>query len=154
MRTKLAWGAALGLLAFAMALLGEWSRYAPVRARARGEPWREAPGWKGTVVRAWFAVPSPVLKAFAGDPPAPDERKELFGDFLPPSSRHRCLGWFGTIESVTPTADGYEASVSMMARLPGTAFCSAAATETWQISPSGEARCIRATGKPGALFVD
>jgi len=96
-KAKLAWVAALAVIALALALAGEWSSYAPVRARARTEPWRESPDWQDTFVTADFFVPALVLKAFAVDLPAPEERKKRFADYLAPNARYRCLRWVGSI---------------------------------------------------------
>jgi hypothetical protein len=101
-----------------------------------------------------------VLKAFAVDPPAPEERKKIFAGYLAPNARYRCLRWVGSIESVTPNTDGWEVTVNMMTRLPGTAFLTTASGETWQVSRSGGARCVKCglgkgyMGFNGGLFID
>lgn len=154
MTQKLAWVSAIAVVALALALLREWNSYAPQRARARSEPWRQKSDWTATIVHAKFPIPAPVLKAFAADPPAPDGRKTLFAKFLDPSARHRCFGWRGSIDAVTPIGEDWEVSASIRAHLPGTAFCSTLSIETWRISSSGEARCVKTSAKPGALMID
>ena len=166
--TRLLCAGAIAVAAIAAAIFGglELQKRSAREARARAEPWREAPDWRGTKVDAALILPPPVSKAFADDPPAPEERKRPFAPVLDPSAPYRCVAWRGMIDRVTPTGDGYEVSIDIRAELPGTwhfATMSAEAwhvSETWHVSRAGGARCLKCTLGEGyrdiplALFRD
>jgi hypothetical protein len=145
---KFTWTAAIAVVAIGIGVFGgiEVSKRAARAARAAAEPWRQLPGWRGTTITSIVSSPQPVIAAFKNDPPAPQERKAMFVSFLS-GTDFFCIGWYGSIDAVTPNADGWEASVKIGCRLKssrgGVPFCPEVTTETWQVSKSGAARCIR-----------
>jgi hypothetical protein len=121
---------------------------ANIAARIAKEPWRAFDHWKGTEIAASQAIPEAVSIAFAADPPAPDGRKTTFREFLAPTAHYPVVGWAVMITSITPNDDGWEVSANVWARLKrATAHLFNQSVETWQVSKSGEARCV--SSKPG-----
>jgi hypothetical protein len=136
-----------------------WSEFAARRASeaaraalVAAEPWRESPDWRGVKVRSNLYAPRAVWTAIESDPPVPDERKVMSTFFR--SSRHRIVEWDASIDRVTPSADGWEAVVTMSPRFSGTAFTTAGTIETWKIPRSGNARCLTCQPFGGPLMVD
>jgi len=161
--TKLICAAVIAVAAIAAATFGglELQQRAARSARARAEPWRQTSDWRGTKLQpVATGIPSTVLRAFAADPPAPRERKELFRQFLTHGSDYPCTGWYGTIELATANADGWKVTVKIGAHLKslrgGIPHCPAMSSENWQVSRSGAARCLScdAVGPFGVLWVD
>lgn len=138
-------------IAFAVAYVARLSREAQRAAeraetaakaaiRAAREPWRERPNWEGT--RAYpDSVPAPILAAFKADPPAPDDRRYTFANFLG-DGQYKIRGWEVMVDRVTPDSDGWEVSVRVNALLNVIAILSHDSRETWHVSKSGEARCL------------
>jgi hypothetical protein len=127
--------------------------------RAAVEPWREIPDWAGTEISSKASVPVPVRKAFEGDPPAPDQRKQNFASHLAASAPYPCKGWHATIDSVTPEPDGWEVvlsvGISLKSLRGGIPFTNGRTIETWHVSTVGRARYIKSgPSSAGILFVD
>jgi hypothetical protein len=148
------WGSGLACLA-----CFTWSELAARRANeaARAaliaaEPWRESPDWRGMKLRSSISAPQPVWTAFESDPPVPEKRQAMSTFFR--SSRHRLVAWDASIDRVTPHADGWEAVVTVHPRFSGTASTTAGTIETWEISKSGNARCLKCQSVGGLCFVD
>ena len=163
---RFTFAAAVAVIATAIGVFGgiEISKRAVRAARIAAEPWRQSPDWKGTTLAPKVSTPQRVVAAFENDPPAPEGRKAIFAEFLPgkkqPGSiiagrKFRCVGWYGSLDSVTPNADGWEVLVTIGCHLKGggVPFCPSVSKETWQVSKSGTARCVKSDSGPLASIV-
>ena len=83
--------------------------------------------WYGTTVgvkdsitdQDTIALHDAASKAFAADPPAPAGRSAAFQQWLSADSEIRCVGYYGTVESVTPNENDKLVVISVSPRLMG-----------------------------------
>ena len=126
-------------------------------ARAKAEPWRTVAGWEGTRLPETTGIPTPVVAAFADDPPAPEARKKFFSFALRTATGLRAVCWIASFEKITPNHDGWDVRVRIRPHLKstrgGVPFSSASITETWQVSRDQRATFLRCDAATEGIFV-
>jgi hypothetical protein len=116
--------------------------------------------WRGTTLAAkdsindqdTIALHVAASKAFSADPPAPAGRTAVFQQWLAADSEIRCVGYYGTVESVTPNADGKLVVINVSPRLlskkSGVLFTPGACVEAWQMADDGSLTNLKSIVHP------
>lgn len=116
--------------------------------------------WQGTTLavkdsirdEATLAAHNAARTAFLSDPAAPADRNALFQKWLAPGGEVRCVGYYGSIESVTPNANGELVVINVSPRLVsknrGVAFTTLTAVEAWQLGTDGRLTNLKSMKNP------
>jgi len=113
--------------------------------------------WQGTKVvvvpdgahvetdRATYDAIAAVLST---DPIAPQDRSEMFANYLNGATEFKCVGWYAAIMAIIPRDDGWEATVHIRPHLErergGVVFTPQVSIETWNLSTNGTMQFVKA----------